>query len=240
MSRRIIAVIPARAGSLGLPGKATIEGPKCHDRTLIEWTLFNVKEAGFENSDIIVTTNDGPTYGWAAGEGGVRSILRSNEPREIELQMKSVLLEVDCKQQRGSSLYAYLLVYPTYPKRNSSDLESIRDFYNQDPKLPVIGLKTSSNNHPYRFVKVSPMTNELESVIGNKAWNTCRRQEYPPMYEICHAACVVPAELLHKMTASLVLPESRPYWLTPDKCVDIDTMADLEAISKEPVCQASE
>jgi CMP-N,N'-diacetyllegionaminic acid synthase len=113
---RVLAVIPARAGSKGLPGKnvANLGG-----RPLVEWTMEAASTSSYVD-DVCVTTDD-PRVVELAHARGVRVIERPTELASDTAAASAVVLHA-----LDHSPSADVLVYlqPTSPFRTSAHIDA--------------------------------------------------------------------------------------------------------------------
>lgn len=114
--RRVLGIIPARAGSQGLPGKNVrlLAG-----RPLLEWTL----EAGLaaKTIDRLVVSTDDPAVAGIAAAAGVRVIDR---PAHLADATASVIDAIDHALAAVGEGFDYVvLLQPTSPLRTAADID---------------------------------------------------------------------------------------------------------------------
>jgi CMP-N,N'-diacetyllegionaminic acid synthase len=116
--KKILAIIPARGGSKGIPKKniKIING-----KPLIFWSIKTALDAGFY--DVVVSTDSEEIADIAINFGATVHELRSNELSQDETPTEPVLLDVFNKYYLKSHIDAIALLQPTSPIR---DLESVR------------------------------------------------------------------------------------------------------------------
>ncbi len=119
-SKRAIAIIPARAGSQGLPGKNIRE--LC-GKPLIAWTIDKAKKS--RHLDEIVVTTDGEEIAAVSRRHGAAApFLR---PAELSTATAPTLVAVEhalgSYRQRGQEFEYTVLLEPTSPLREDDDID---------------------------------------------------------------------------------------------------------------------
>jgi len=226
-SKSIVALIPARSGSKGIPDKnLTLLGGK----HLIGYSIEAATNCA--KVDSVVLSSDSERYLEIGAQYGAVKHRRSSKLSGDDVSIQAVASEFVEKIGRPKGYSALLLLLPTYPNRNSSDLEYIIDrFLNLGGHRPLVGLR-KAGTHPYRCYYRSEC-GKIESVLGVNTNEVYRRQQFPEVFDICMWACIVPinrvssldALMLSPDTFGLAIPEEIDY-------VNIDTPADLEAAEK--------
>jgi CMP-N,N'-diacetyllegionaminic acid synthase len=112
---RTLAVIPARAGSRGIPGK---NRRLFMGRPLAAWAI----EVGKATCDEVFVTTDDPTVAWMANEAGIRTINRPPELARDDTPMIDVLSHIlTCEPDNVDCL---VLLQPTQPLRTVAHIQS--------------------------------------------------------------------------------------------------------------------
>jgi len=123
----LLAVIPARGGSKGLPGKNIIQ---CAGKALIEWSIAAAKAVNLLD-DVLVTTDSPEIAEVARNTGASVPFLR---PAELATDDASLLQGVQhaWEQHRTSegAHFDYVVVLqPTSPLRTAAHIEGAIDYY---------------------------------------------------------------------------------------------------------------
>ena len=125
-----------------------------------------------------------------------------------------------------TELLLKLVLYPSYPLRNSNDLhKTIQVFKSKGYKIPLVRLKTPKT-HPYLCYERDDKEN-VKSVMNNDANMFCIRQQYPKYSELTHWACIVPVNYISKLNAQLIYPGGFGC-VIPDDISYIDSEMDIE------------
>ena len=119
-SKRAIAIIPARAGSQGLPGKNIRE--LC-GKPLIAWTIDKAKKSQYLD-EVVVTTDSEEIAAVAKRYGAAAPFLR---PAELATATAPTLAAVEHAlgyyRQRGQEFAYTVLLEPTSPLREDDDID---------------------------------------------------------------------------------------------------------------------
>ena len=119
-SKRAIAIVPARGGSRGLPGKNIRE--LC-GKPLIAWTIDKAKKSRHID-EVLVTTDSEEIAGVARRYGAAAPVLR---PAELATATAPTLAAVEHAlayyRQRGQEFDYTVLLEPTSPLREDDDID---------------------------------------------------------------------------------------------------------------------
>jgi N-acylneuraminate cytidylyltransferase len=202
-------IIPARAGSKGVPHK---------NRTLVPRVLAGMAKDRIQDS--ILTTDDCELIAWATGDGYSGTIL--NRPACLATDtasMKDVLKHAvgACGLPVNTVL---VVLYPTYPVRPWGGVYRAIEMVKYGA-TSVLG-RMECVDHPYRCV-VAGMP------VADKSFY--RRQQYPEAWVFSHVVCVLRAGILPYCTDNLWHPSTQ--WIDVPRCVDVDTPEDMEAATNQ-------
>ncbi len=136
---KIIAVIPARGGSKGLPGKNLLP---LAAKPLITWSIDQALAAGDVIDRVIVSTDSEEIAKVAIDSGAEVPSLRPSHLAGDETPTEPVLLHVvEELSQQGDCPDAVMLLQPTSPLRLPGSIErAVEEFYlsNADSLISVI------------------------------------------------------------------------------------------------------
>lgn len=214
----ILVVIPARSGSKGIPGKNI---KKLHGKPLINYTIEAAKEI-FENSQVIVSTDDKEIAEIAASHGANIPFLRPKELAQDDSSTRDVILHlVDYFERKKSMPSVIVLLQVTSPLRNSKHLNEALDlFFHKDCDMVVS--VTESKTSPYFNLYEENKKGYLQK---SKDGAFTRRQDVPPVYEYNGAIYIF-------KTKSIVESEMKDfekitkYVMSKNDSVDIDDEVD--------------
>lgn len=215
-----IAIIPARAGSKGLPGKNVRE---LNGKPLIAYTI----QAAIESSvfDDILVTSDDPKVLDCAKELNVRAIER---PRELSTDEVSLVPVVEHAFKTVKQDFdGFALLQPTSPLRNALHIqEAFRLFATGEYKSVVSVCKI---DHPPQKAllmdgtELSPLTN-WDDLYKN-------RQDLKPAYRQNGALWFVD-RMTFQQNKRFVSAPVGAYEMCEQDSIDIDTLDDFIKIEK--------
>lgn len=209
---RHVAVIPARAGSVGLPGK---------NRQFFDATAdFIDVTPWFER--VIVSTDDDIVAGKARARG------YDLRPRPAELAgpavpIKAVFDDVLATMEVAADDVLWLFYLPILYK-NAADFERARALAEAPGTTSVMSF-VKAETHPYSCWTWDG--DRLGQYIPNDLF---RRQDMPPAWMTYHYTCCFRAHALLQLNSELVGPATRPVFLddaTAANLIEVDTPEDL-------------
>ncbi len=221
-NRRVVAVVPTRAGSKGLPGKNT---RLLCGKPLLAWSI----EAALACPKIesVWVTSDDEHALRIAEEYGARAYRRPAELANDTAPMGAVIKDFGRHlASLGDAPEAVMVMYATHPLRTARDVEEAYDTYASSGGRPVIGVKRS-HTHPYLFYSLDANAHP-STFCGIDPNQFYRRQDYPVAYELTTFACVLPIAELDTINAQLQNDRTVAMFVDPKKTVDIDTAEDFE------------
>ena len=124
----MLAVIPARGGSKGLPGKNILE---CAGRPLIEWTISAARAVDMLD-DVLVTTDSPEIAGVSLSAGASVPFLRPDELATDDASLLQVVRHAWEQHRTPEGLrFEYIVVLqPTSPLRTAAHIETaIRHYF---------------------------------------------------------------------------------------------------------------
>ncbi|ONI46073.1 acylneuraminate cytidylyltransferase [Candidatus Epulonipiscioides gigas] len=215
----ILAIIPARGGSKGLPGKnIKILG----DKPLIAHTIIAAKESKFISRSI-VSTDSSKIANIAKNFGAEIPFIRPDYLATDEATSVDVVLHLLQELKKDNYVPDFVcLLQCTSPFRNSTDIDSsVEKCLNTNFDACYSVSKVSSS--PY-WMKVFD-GEKLSSFMDNKT--ILRRQDLPMIYELNGAIYFVKTSELIK-NKSLHLSNATGYIMPEDRSIDIDSALDFE------------
>lgn len=215
---KILYLIPARAGSKGLPGKnIKFLGGKSLISYSINFAMKNIKD----EDEICISTDDLNVIKIADNLGIDVPFLRPKELSSDTSTTYDVIMHaLDYYEKGGKTFDCVLLLQPTSPFRNQEDFENLILTYNDDLDM-VVSVKSSKENPYFTLFE----EDELGLLNKSKSGNFQRRQDCPKVFAYNGSMYLIKVAALKSKTISefkkikkIVMPEERS--------IDIDTMAD--------------
>lgn len=221
MQPRVIAVVTARGGSKGIPGKniAPVGG-----KPLIAWTV----EAALSSSTlsrVLVSTDSAEIARVAAEFGAEVPFLRPAELATDEAPHIAVLEHVvQWLERESQSPPDYLMtLQPTSPLRTSLDIDQAVGVARAHDAIAVVSV-CETGHHPY-LAKAINERGTLRDFI-QKEVESLRRQDLPPVYALNGAIYLNRTESIRKDRT--LMPEGTyAYIMPPERSLDIDAPWDL-------------
>lgn len=179
VQKKILAIIPARGGSKGLPRKniRSILG-----KPLIAWTIESAMNS-YEISKVIVSTDDLDIAKVAKEYGAEIPFIRpSYLATDASSSVDVILHALDFFEERGETYDIVILLEPTSPLRKKNDIsDAISAFLdNYDDIDGIISLGEIQLENPY-IAKVIDENGMLMPLMENDSSIT-QRQQYPKTY----------------------------------------------------------
>jgi len=232
--KKIIAIIPARAGSKGLPGKNI---RNLCGKPLISWTIENALESKYIDT-VVVSTDSEEIAKISRFFGATVPFIRPVELATDDAKTFDVLmhaLEHHAKLQNKS--YDYLiLLEPTSPLREKYDIDlALEKLLNHPTAQAIVGISRTESQNPEFLLKIR----DDESLVGfcNKQFGTKRRQEIDNVYFLEGSiyiseinSLILNKSFFHKRTIGFIVPK----W----KSLEVDDLDDfvmIEALMKKRI-----
>ena len=219
----ILAVIPARGGSKGIPGKNIIE---VAGRPLIAYTLEAAKNSRF--IDYVLVSTDSEEIADAARKyGGEVPFLRPDElASDTAKTIDAVLHCVKEMEKLGKSFDTVILLQPTSPLRTAEDIDGAIELFFKNGEKSLVSVSELDVN-PVLIRRVEdgravPILNESSTV---------RRQDFKKYYRVNGAIYINKASELGSETS--LNDNETAYIMDSSHCIDIDSMEDIEELKRQ-------
>lgn len=180
--KSVLVVIPARAGSKGVPDKNI---RLLNGTPLIAHAIHFAISAGF--SQVYVST-DSDTYLKIAQQAGADSLgLRKKELAGDHAKTKDVVLELGHSLEKlGHQFTHILLLQPTSPQRKREEIEGILELASHPPyPKAVVSVSKLDEPHPSKLKKITD-SGELLPYLSEGDSET-PRQLLDPIYQLTGA-----------------------------------------------------
>lgn len=230
--KRVIAIIPARGGSKGLPRKniRTLLG-----KPLIAWSIEQAKICKYIDR-VIVSSEDEEILN-IAKDYGADTIRRPMELAKDYTPTSDVIMHVlDFLNKNGEFYEILVLLEPTSPLRKRDDLtksiEKFVKYYDKADSLVSLGEVHLENPFVCKVIEngvVRPLI-ETDKVIY-------QRQKYPKVYFPYGVVYIVKSNIF-KIKRTFYLENTIPYLIERWQNYEIDDIYDficVEAILREKI-----
>jgi CMP-N,N'-diacetyllegionaminic acid synthase len=217
-TRTVLALIPARGGSKGLPGKniAPVAG-----RPLLAWTVDAARASSYVDR-VVLSSDDDAIIAAALGCGCEAPFRRPAELATDTASSMDVVLHALDQLPRHDLV---VLLQPTSPLRTAADIDAALERCVAQ-SAPACVSVVEADQSPY-WMYLLGNEGYLRPLIETKSSFT-RRQDLSPVYTLNGAVYVAECAwlrrtrtFLHEATVAHVMPR--------DRSLDIDTPQDLLA-----------
>lgn len=224
---RTLAIIPARGGSKGLPGKNIMN---VAGKPLIEWTI-NTALTSELLTDFIVSTDDFSISEVAKEAGGKVPFLRPAELAGDSATSADVVLHcIAYFEQQGIFFDNIVLLEPTSPLRKRDDIDNaLKQFY--DNYENADGIVSVGKIHLENPFVVKYVENNMIFPISVNATEKkiIRRQDYPDYFFPYGVLYIIKTTVL-KEKRSFYTDRIMPYYIERWQNYELDDIYDFYSI----------
>ena len=217
MTTSICAIIPARSGSKGVPGKNL---RPLGDVPLLVHSIRAARESKFV-SQVILSTNSESMAEVGKAYGAEVPFLRPAELATDEAPVAEAICYT-LEQMETKPDYV-LLLQPTSPFRTAEDIDEAIKLLFRENATAVVGV-VEAEDHPLLCRKLGP-GGVLMPFVSNPQ-NNARRQDLPPAYVPNGAIYLIRTETLLE-SVSFYPPGALAYVMPRERSMDIDTLLDF-------------
>ncbi|MBI4184079.1 MAG: acylneuraminate cytidylyltransferase family protein [Proteobacteria bacterium] len=215
--RSVLAVIPARGGSKGFPGKnlAPLAG-----KPLIAWSIDAARAS--RHVDRLILSSDDEAIIRAAREWGAEApFVRPAELASDEAKVEDALLHALDALDRS---YDYLvLLQPTSPLRTPADIDACLALC-EGTGAPAAVSVVAAPKSPYWMFRLENDSRMQPLFPWEAVYH--RRQGLPPAYALNGAVYAARVEWF-RVRRTFFSPETRAQVMPAERSLDIDTPTDL-------------
>lgn len=223
-NKKILALIPARAGSKGLPGKniKIIAG-----KPLIEWSIIQAKNSKYV--DLVAVTTDGDEIVDIAEASGTVAIKRPVELAEDNSPTSQAVNHALIELEKNDTFDYIILLEPTSPLRGIYDIDNaIVDLVdNFDKADSLVSLGLVQLEHP-DIVKDIDNLGYVKSYVGHSKSIT-RRQQYDKAY-FPYGVIYMAKVGVYKNQQTFYTDRTIPYFIERWQNYEIDDQLDFDIV----------
>lgn len=227
-NKKILAIIPARGGSKGIPHKNIM---KICKKPLIAYSIEAAKESKYIDY-ILVSTDDTCIKEVSLSYGAKVPFLRPDEISTDRAKSIDVVLHgIDYLKEHNENFDYVILLQPTSPLRTSDDIDTAIESVIEADKDSLISVCECSEN-PILMRTIE--REKLKPVLEFNGDNL-RRQELPTFYVFNGAIYINKVDMLQNKK-EFVDENTMPFIMDSTRSIDIDNMIDAkiaEMILKE-------
>lgn len=215
----MIAIVPARGGSKGLPGKNI---RAMADKPMIAHTILEALKSKYIN-EVIVSTDDQVIADIADEYGASCPFIRpDNLSQDDSLAVDNYIYTIDrLNKDFGYSIDDFIVLQPTSPLRTVGDIDGAIELFKSKNADSVISYVQET--HPVSWHKYINEDNRFEDIFQNKLLNRqdCRESYYPngAIY-VFKYSLIKSRQYYSENSFAFIMPKNRS--------VDIDYIDDFE------------
>jgi N-acylneuraminate cytidylyltransferase len=221
--KKVLALIPARAGSKRLVGK---NSKNLCGKPLVQWTIEAAKKARCID-DVIVST-DSELIEKLAKSLGVNVPFRRPEAIagdtatcvDVALHMLNYLAA------QGKYYSHIVLLQPTSPLRTSEDIDGAWLQMNEQKSDGIVSV--SPCEHPPLWSNTLPASNDMSDFIKPLLSHRKSKQSLPLYFRLNGAICIASSLRFIKERNFYFDQGLQAYQMSPENSVDIDTHIDFK------------
>ncbi|RLB68939.1 MAG: acylneuraminate cytidylyltransferase family protein [Deltaproteobacteria bacterium] len=219
--KRILAIVPARSGSKGLPKKnIRILG----DKPLIAWSIDAGRQSRYIDS-ITVSTDSQEIAVIAKQWGGEVPFIRPADlATDAAKGIDAILHAIHWHHDNDEQFDLVLVLQPTSPLRTADDIDRAIELLFEKKAGAIVSV-CLVDHHPW-WCNSLPKNGRMKDFLRPEILNT-NRQELPPFYRLNGAIYVADIDFLEK-THSFMTDETFAYIMPTEASVDIDNAFDFK------------
>lgn len=218
---KVLAIIPARAGSKGVPNKNTMV---FQGKSLIQYALECA--VGSKKIDKILINSDSDDILNSVDKSiESKRIIKQLRPQSLGLDNSSIVdVAINAIEQIEERYDVIILLQVTSPLRTSNDIDRIIRFFEEDDKLEgVISVIPVNDNHPARMYKLEKKDYLCPLNIN---FETQHRQDLKNVYLRNGCFYAVRTEVLKKQK-TFMPTHKKAFIMNPEHLLNIDSPRDV-------------
>lgn len=214
-NKKIIAIVPARGGSKGLPRKNLCD---LNGKSLLAWTFDSAQNSKYIDR-VILSSEDKEIISRAEEIGFEIPFIRPKELATDEATSMDVVIHAIQELTEGDT---YILLQPTSPLRTTFDIDRCIELQ-ENSKAPSCVSVCQPEKSAYWMFKQDK--DSIEPLFGWSYFEK-RRQDLPKLYTVNGAIYVASKNTLLDIK-TFFIPGMKFYEMPPERSVDIDNELDL-------------
>lgn len=217
-NKKILAIIPARGGSKGIPRKnlKAVSG-----KPMINYTIEAAKGCKYIDK-VIVSTDDEEIAEISMRAGAIVPFLRPDELATDEARLIDVVMHaIEFYERKGTRYDIIVVLQPTSPLRTAEDIEKALEYYIRKEGKSLVSV-SEVKEHP-SLMREFGANNEMVKLVDEDGF--LRRQERKKYYRVNGAIYINAMSELNEKTC---LNENVMGYVLPfDHGIDIDNPEDV-------------
>ena len=219
--QRVLAVIPARGGSKGIPGKnlRTAAG-----RPLIVWTIEAAR--GAPSIDLAIVSTDDDSIATVASAAGC--LVPFKRPKDLASDTATTTDVVIHALDHFPDYQVVMVLQPTSPLRSADQIEAAVGLFAESGAPACVSVRAVDDS-PYWMYRMHA-DGRLDPVIDSPAL-ICRRQDLPAVYSLNGAIYIAKTDWFRR-TRSFLSRETIGFPMPTHSSLDIDTQSDFDEFQR--------
>ncbi|NLH16401.1 MAG: acylneuraminate cytidylyltransferase family protein [Phycisphaerae bacterium] len=218
--KKLLALIPARGGSKGIPGKNL---RPLADKPLIAWTIEQARRCSWIDR-VIVSTDDSVIAETALRWDAEVPFLRPPALAADDASVIDVILHtLDWYRQRDQSYELVLLLQPTSPLRETADIEAALQRL-EDCRADAVVSVCPCEHSPLWTNTLGP-NGHMKDFLDFKALDN--RQRLPTYYRLNGAIYLARTEYF-RQRRGFYGDRTYAYIMPSERSIDIDSLLDFQ------------
>ncbi|MCS6765355.1 MAG: acylneuraminate cytidylyltransferase family protein [Candidatus Protistobacter heckmanni] len=221
-NKRVLAIVPARAGSKGLPGKNI---RRMCGKPLIAWSIEQGLGCGYVDK-VVVSTDSEEIASIAKDYGATVPFLRPPELSGDTASSTDVILHTLDSLKQAGEVYEYLvLLEPTSPLRETSDISGALALLESNPDVEsVVGVAQVDTSHPsFLYVLDGAFLKPMSGIQPTGL----RRQDLKEDYYFLEGSIYASRVETFRRHRSFYHDKTAPWVVDKYKAIEIDGIADF-------------
>ena len=218
LSKRVLALIPARGGSKGIKDKnITLLAGK----PLIAYTILAALKSKYIDK-VVVTTDDERIAQVSLSYGAEVPFMRPSELAQDNSKTIDVVVHaLNTLKHSNEHFDAVVLLQPTQPLRNDKDIDAAIESFYESGRKSLVSI-SEVDDHPLLIRQIDE-SGRLKKLLNVSS--TCRRQDMPKYYRVNGCIYINAIEEVSPVTS--FNDNEIPYVMPKSRSVDIDENKDL-------------
>lgn len=222
---KILAIIPARGGSKGIPRKNIV---LLKGRPLIDWTIKASLKSKYIDKTIV--SSDDEEILTVAKKSGAFPIKRPKPMASCTALPEKLIFHALAYLKKNNEYIPDILIYlqPTSPLRNDKDINKAIELFFSSRADGVISVCLEDKKYLKSFF--INKSGYLKGII-NDYYSFKNRQSLPDIFMPNGAIYIIKRKIFLK-TKRLISKKTLPFLMDQTKSIDIDNMEDLKKVEK--------
>ena len=221
--KSVLAVIPARGGSRGLPRKNVLP---FRGRPLIGWSIA-VAQASRRIDQLILSSDDPEIIALAESLGCPAPFRRAPELSDAAAASIDVVLDA---LNRVPGHDVVVLLQPTSPLRAAADIDGALERMAAAGAASCVSVRDAPS-HPWLVFGRDP-EGRLQPFASAPDGASLRRQDLPPAWVLNGAVYAADAAWLRRERTFIRAGETVAWEMPADRSADIDSLEDFQAAER--------